>query len=57
MDPKKLRNMLADQEWNEKVVSFGKRWIDQHKDDVQVSTQTTIIEECNTLNVAPKSYE
>ncbi|KAH7304319.1 hypothetical protein B0I35DRAFT_445523 [Stachybotrys elegans] len=56
-DPQKLRNMLADPEWNDKVVPFEKGWIDQHKVDVQAGTQTTYIEEGNIVNVVPKSYD
>lgn len=37
-DPQKLRNMLNDPDWNDKVVAFEKGWIDQTKVDVQIGT-------------------
>lgn len=55
-DPQKVRNMLNDPDWNDKVVAFEKGWIDQTQVDVQIGTQTTFIEGGKIVNTAPKSY-
>lgn len=56
-DVQNLRNMLNDPDWNNKVVAFESGWIDQHKVDVQVGTQTTFIEEGKIVNTIIKSYD
>jgi hypothetical protein len=55
-DAQNLRNMLNDPDWNNKVVAFESGWINQHKVDVQVGTQTTFIEDGKIVNTAIKSY-
>lgn len=56
-DPQKLRDMLNDPDWSEKVVTFEKGWINQSKVDVQVGTQTTFIEDGKIVNTTTKEYE
>ncbi|KAI0019139.1 hypothetical protein F4780DRAFT_780675 [Xylariomycetidae sp. FL0641] len=53
---KKLRDMLNDPEWNDKVATFEKGWIDQTKVDVQVGHQYTYIEGNNIVNTVTKEY-
>ncbi|KAK0618510.1 hypothetical protein B0T17DRAFT_538111 [Bombardia bombarda] len=56
-DPQKVRNMLNDPDWNDKVIVFEKGWINQTKVEVQVGTQTTFIEEGKIVNITEtKSY-
>lgn len=55
-DPQKVRNMLNDPDWNDKVVAFEKGWIDQTKVDVQIGTQTSFIEDGKIVNTVTKSY-
>ncbi|KAK5637183.1 hypothetical protein RRF57_012895 [Xylaria bambusicola] len=55
-DAQKLRNMLSDPDWNNKVAAFEKGWISQNKVDVQVGTQTTFIEEGKIVNTVTKEY-
>ena len=56
-DPQKIRNMLNDPDWNNKVALFEKGWIDQNKVDVQAGTQTTFIEDGVIVNTITKEYE
>jgi hypothetical protein len=56
-DPQKIRNMLNDPVWLEKVTPFEKGWIDQNKVDVQAGTQTTFIEGGKIINTITKSYD
>ncbi|KAI0479142.1 hypothetical protein GGR56DRAFT_363708 [Xylariaceae sp. FL0804] len=55
-DPQKLRDMLNDSDYKDKVVKFEKGWIDQTKVDVQIGTQTTFIEEGKIVNTVTKEY-
>ncbi|ROW02527.1 hypothetical protein VMCG_06052 [Cytospora schulzeri] len=55
-DPQKLRNMLADPDWEGKVAKFEKDWIDLTKVDVQIGTQTTYIEDGKIVNTITKEY-
>ncbi|GAB1317083.1 Putative dimeric alpha-beta barrel protein [Madurella fahalii] len=55
-DPQKIRNMLNDPDWNNKVVVFEKGWIDQTKVDVQAGTQMTFIENGKIVNTTTKEY-
>lgn len=55
-DPQKIRNMLADPDWEDKVIKFEKGWIDQTKVDVQIGTQTTYLEDGKIINTTPKEY-
>ncbi|KAI1342717.1 hypothetical protein F5Y15DRAFT_266079 [Xylariaceae sp. FL0016] len=55
-DPQKIRNMLNDPDWNDKVVPHEKGWIDQQKVDVQVGTQQTYIEGGQIVNTETKPY-
>lgn len=56
-DPQKLRNMLSDPDWNNKVAAFEKGWIDQNRVDVQVGTQHTFIEDGRIVNTVTKEYD
>jgi hypothetical protein len=56
-DPQKLRNMLNDPDWNNKVAAFEKGWILQNRVDVQVGMQTTFIEQGQIINTTPKEYD
>ncbi|KAI0903118.1 hypothetical protein F4823DRAFT_629663 [Ustulina deusta] len=56
-DPQKIRNMLNDPDWKNKVAGFEKGWISQSKVDVQVGMQTTFIEEGKIVNTVTKEYD
>ncbi|KAI0101743.1 hypothetical protein GGR51DRAFT_529207 [Nemania sp. FL0031] len=56
-DPQKVRNMLSDPDWNNKVIAFEKDWIDQSRADVQLGFQTTFIEGGKIVNTATKEYD
>jgi len=56
-DPQKVRNMLQDPDWNEKVVRFEEGWNDQGRVDVQIGTQTAYIEGGEIVNTGTKEYD
>ncbi|KAK6207358.1 hypothetical protein LQW54_007185 [Pestalotiopsis sp. IQ-011] len=56
-DPQKIRDMLNDKIWQEKVTPFEKGWIKQNRVDVQAGYQTTFVEDGKIINTTPKSYD
>lgn len=56
-DAQKIRDMLNDPVWNDKVVKFETGWIDQAKVDVQAGSQTTFIEDGKIVNTITKDYD
>ncbi|KAI1120770.1 hypothetical protein F5Y10DRAFT_117232 [Nemania abortiva] len=52
----KIRNMLLDNDWNEKVVPFEKGWIKQNQVDVQAGKQFTFIKGGEIVNTITKEY-
>lgn len=55
-DPQKVRNMLNDPDWNNKVVKFEEGWNNQKRVDVQIGTQTAYIEDGKIVNTVTKEY-
>ncbi|KAK6075188.1 hypothetical protein SCUP234_07891 [Seiridium cupressi] len=56
-DPQKIRNMLNEPIWMDKVTPSEKGWIDQNKVDVQAGQQTTFVEDGKVINTITKSYD
>jgi hypothetical protein len=55
-DPQKMRDMLNDPDWNDKVVKFEEGWNDQKRVDVQIGTQGVYIEGGRIVNTGTKEY-